>query len=148
METNDPFLKKWGLRNWSQKARYDNFVLHYLETGSAVTAYKRVFEDTKNTKILVHKVLKHPYIVYLIQKKNKELEKKMDKKIINNRERIISELDEILRLTKDDKKYNAALKALDQLSKICGVYSPEKQEIEHKGITVNYIKPDKSKDKK
>ena len=80
-------------------------------------------------------------------KKNKELDKKSDKKILMNRERILKELEDILVATKKDKP-STALKSLDQLSKILGAYAPEKSEVEHKGITINYIEPKKDNGKK
>ena len=38
-----------------------------------------------------------------------------------------------------------ALKAIDMLSKMQGWYEPDKQEIVHKGLSINYVKPDKDK---
>ena len=72
----------------------------------------------------------------------------MDKKLIMDRERILKELEEILLKTKDKEQYSTALKALDQLSKILGVYAAEKSEIEHKGIVINYVKPEDKKEDK
>ena len=67
---------------------------------------------------------------------------KMDKKIMMNRERILDELELILNTAKNSDNLIAALKSLDQLSKVVGAYAPEKSEIEHKGVTINYVKPE------
>jgi len=58
-----------------------------------------------------------------------------------NRERILDELELILNTAKNSDNLIAALKSLDQLSKVVGAYAPEKSEVEHKGVTINYVKP-------
>jgi len=123
--------------------------MEYMRIGNATKAYAKAYPNNKKSaRKYGYLLTKHPYVTFFINQKNKKLEKQMDKKIINNRERIINELDEILKATKGEKKYNAALKALDQISKIVGAYAPEKSEVEHKGITINYIKPEDKKEDK
>tara|TARA_R110000744_G_scaffold126526_3_gene232902 strand:+ start:1878 stop:2363 length:486 start_codon:yes stop_codon:yes gene_type:complete len=144
MKTADPVLKRFGLTTKSQKMKYERFVQEYMISCNAVTAFEKVSPDT-NTKSSnkqgAYLLVRHPYVVYLLNKKNKELDKIMDEKIIMNRERILQELEEILIKTKSSETYNLSLKALDQLARVTGAYAPEKTEVEHKGITINYIKP-------
>ncbi len=147
METEDPTLKRFGLRNVSQKLRIEKFVKLYMVNFNANEAYRSVsMKGDKTTTASVKKgaysLSRHPYSVYLISEKSKQLEKKMDKKIMMNRERILDELELILNTAKNSDNLIAALKSLDQLSKVVGAYAPEKSEIEHKGVTINYIKPD------
>lgn len=142
-KTEDKILLKWGLNSLSQKHKYERFALEYLKTGNATKAYKKVYPNNKTSaRKYGFLTLRHPYVVHFIQKKNKQLEEKMDKEIIMNRKRILKELEDILKATKDSKKYAQALKALDQLARVVGAYSPEVSEITHKGIVINYIKPE------
>jgi len=143
-KTDDKILLKWGLNSLSQKHKYERFALEYLKTGNATKAYKKVYPNNKTSaRKYGFLTLRHPYVVHFIQKKNKQLEEKMDKEIIMNRKRILKELEDILKATKDSKKYAQALKALDQLARVVGAYAPEKVEVdENKVITINYIKPE------
>ena len=143
-KTEDKILLKWGLNSLSQKHKYERFALEYLKTGNATKAYKKVYPNNKTSaRKYGFLTLRHPYVVHFIQKKNKQLEEKMDKEIIMNRKRILKELEDILKATKDSKKYAQALKALDQLARVVGAYAPEKVEVdENKVITINYIKPE------
>ena len=134
----------FGIKYGVSKYRIEMMVNEYLKSGNALQAYKKVYNPRshdKNIKANATKKFKHPYFNYFLCKRTKDLEDKMDKDIIMNRERILKELEEILVSTKDCKQYNNALKALDQISKLLGAYAPEKSEIEHKGIVINYIKP-------
>lgn len=147
-KTEDKILLKWGLNSLSQKHKYERFALEYLKTGNATKAYKKVYPNNKTSaRKYGFLTLRHPYVVHFIQKKNKQLEEKMDKEIIMNRKRILKELEDILKATKDSKKYAQALKALDQLARVVGAYAPEKVEVdENKVITINYIKPEDSEE--
>ena len=146
MKSEDPVLKRFGLKSMSQKLKYDKFVKFYMVDFNAVEAYKKVtakpnklkYESIKRGAYLLSK---HPYVVYQVNKKSKQFEKEMDKKIVMNRERILDELELILNTAKNSDNLIAALKSLDQLSKVVGAYSPEKLEVEHKGVTINYVKP-------
>ena len=143
MNTNDPLLKRFGLRSKSQRQKYDRFVHYYLLSFDACEAYSKVSGDISKTscKRLSYKVIRHPYVVHELNRKNREFNKKMDKKILMNREKIINELESILSVAKNSDNLNAALKSLDQLAKVVGAYAPEKSEVEHKGVTINYMKP-------
>ena len=146
METEDPVLKRFGLNNIGQKLRYEKFVKLYMVNFNATQAYLAVCRKGKKTtagsvKKGAFLMSKEPYVVYLISKNSKKFEKKMDKKTMMNRERILDELELILNTAKSSDNLIAALKSLDQLSKVVGAYSAEKLEVEHKGVTINYIKP-------
>jgi hypothetical protein len=146
MNSKDPVLKRFGLKSKSQKMKYDRFVTLYMACCNAVQAYKELVPTLTNQKSIkkaAYLLVRHPYVVMQLRVKNKELDEKMDKKTIMNRERILKELEDILDKSKAKESYNIALKALDQLSRVTGAYAPEKTEVEHKGITINYIKPKK-----
>lgn len=144
MRTTDPELIRFGLKTKSQKMKYKRFVQEYMLSCNAVTAFEKVSPDT-NTKASnkqgAYLLVRHPYVVHLLKEENKKLDNIMDAKIIFNRERILQELEDILIKTKDQESYGTALKALDQLARVTGAYAPEKSEIEHTGIVINYIKP-------
>jgi len=141
--SDDPIISTFKMNGRPQKLRYDKFVSLYMLSGNAAESFKKVFPNTsdKNVKKSCYRILNHRYVIYELNRRNKEINKKMDKKIIMNRERILTELESILELTKGKEQYPAALKALDQLARVTGAYAPEKSEVEHKGITINYIQP-------
>ena len=143
-KTNDPYLRRHNLKSHSQRIRYEKFARFYMSTGNAFEAYRQAYPNNQkqeSIKVKSYLLSKHPYVVYKLNQINKQLEEKLTEEIIMNRTRILKELEDILNETKGSKKYTSALKALDQISRIVGVYAPEKQQIDHKGITINYIKP-------
>ena len=145
MEIKNPILLKHGLTSLGQKMKYDKFVSLYMIYFDGKKAYKEVF-DTDNKKTIgvkSHLLLKHPYIIKRLQQKNKVMDKKMDIEALITRKRVLEELELVLNKTKDAKKHDTVLKALDQISKVIGAYAPVKNETEHKGITIVYEKPDK-----
>jgi len=143
-KAKDPVLKQFGLYSRPQKVKYDIFVNHYLSSGNATDAYRKTYKIKKPNGEFKHSVftiMNHPYVIHRINVRNKELNEKMDNKIIMNRDKILKELEDILEKTKDSSNYNAALKALDQLAKVTGAYAPIQETVTHKGIIINYIKP-------
>jgi len=146
MEIKNPILIKHGLVSISQKQKYDRFIQLYLTSYDAKKSYARVF-DTTNDKTIEsqsYRLMKHPYVVSMLDKKNKAMEEKMDKKALMTREKVLEELQLILEQTKADKNHNISLKAIDQISKVIDAYASVKQEVTHKGVTINYNKPDKN----
>jgi len=148
MKSKDPIISRWGMKSLSQKSRYDKFIGLYMKTNNAEASYRKVFPNSNETSLKksTYRLLRHRYVVYELNRRNRIINEKMDKKIIMNREKILKELEELLILTKGKEQYPAALKALDQLSKIVGAYAPVQQEVEHKGITINYITPNDNDD--
>ena len=144
MKSRNTEITRWGLHNRSQMYRYRRFALKYLATFNGIDSYISVYPNAsrKAAKRKAYELLKHPYVNHVMINKNRELEEKMDNQIIMNRERILEELEDILNKTKDLEQYSSALKALDQVSKRVGAYAPEKSEVTHKGITLNYILPE------
>ena len=145
MEIKNPILIKHGLTSFSQKQKYDRFVQIYMVSLNAKESYREVF-DTNNEetiRIKSHLLFKHPYVVSQIQKKNKAMEQKMSEKALMTREKVLEELQLILEQTKADKNHNVSLKAIDQISKVIDAYASVKKEVTHKGVTINYVKPDK-----
>jgi len=145
METKNPILIKHGLASVSQKRKYDRFIQLYMISFNAKESYKEVFatnnEETIRNKS--HLILKHPYIIKMIEQKNKVMDEKMSKKALITREGVLEELQSILDRTKNNtKSLQTSLKALDQISKVIGAYAPVKNEVEHTGVTINYVKPE------
>ena len=144
MEIKNPILLKHGLKSISQKQKYDRFIQLYMINFNAKKSYREVF-DTNNEgtiNLASHKIMKHPYVVNQIEKKNKVMDDKMSKKALMTREGVLEELQLILDKTKNNtKSLQTSLKALDQISKVIGAYAPVKNEVEHKGVTINYVKP-------
>ena len=146
MEIKNPILIKHGLASFSQKQKYDRFIQLYMISYDAKKSYSQV-SDTTNDKTIEsqsYRLMKHPYVISQIQKKNKAMEEKMDEKALMTREKVLEELQLILEQTKADKNHNVSLKAIDQISKVIDAYASVKQEVTHKGVTINYNKPDKN----
>ena len=144
MEIKNPILIKHGLRSVSQKMKYDKFIQLYMINCNAKESYREVFDTTNEGTINLasHKIMKHPYVVSQIQKKNKAMEEKMSEKALMTREKVLEELQLILDKTKNSNNtVQHSLKALDQISKVIGAYAPVKNEVDHKGVTINYVKP-------
>ena len=144
MEIKNPILKKHGLRSVGQKMKYDKFIQLYMINCNAKESYREVYNTTREETINVksHLLLKHPYIISQLQKKNKIMDEKMGIEALMTRKRVLEELELVLNKTKDAKKHDTVLKALDQISKVIGAYAPVKNEVDHKGVTINYVKPD------
>ena len=145
MEIKNPILLKHGLTSFSQKQKYDMFVRLYMISFNAKECYREVFNTTREETINVksHLLLKHPYIIKVIEQKNKVMDEKMGKKALMTREGVLEELQLILDKTKNNtKSLQTSLKALDQISKVIGAYAPVKNEVEHTGVTIKYVKPD------
>tara|TARA_R110000765_G_scaffold237921_1_gene340568 strand:- start:64 stop:507 length:444 start_codon:yes stop_codon:yes gene_type:complete len=146
MEIKNPILLKHGLVSISQKQKYDRFIQLYMISYDAKKSYSQV-SDTTNDKTIEsqsYRLMKHPYVISQIQKKNKAMEEKMDEKALMTREKVLEELQLILKQTKADKNHNVSLKAINQISKVIDAYASVKQEVTHKGVTINYNKPDKN----
>tara|TARA_R110000744_G_scaffold183339_1_gene302620 strand:- start:105 stop:548 length:444 start_codon:yes stop_codon:yes gene_type:complete len=146
MEIKNPILLKHGLVSISQKQKYDRFIQLYMISYDAKKSYSQV-SDTTNDKTIEsqsYRLMKHPYVISQIQKKNKAMEEKMDEKALMTREKVLEELQLILEQTKADKNHNVSLKAINQISKVIDAYASVKQEVTHKGVTINYNKPDKN----
>ena len=144
MEIKNPILLKHGLVSISQKQKYDRFVQLYMINFNAKESYREVFSTTREETINVqsHLLMKHPYVVKVIEQKNKIMDEKMSKKALITREGVLEELQLILDKTKNNtKSLQTSLKALDQISKVIGAYAPVKNEVEHTGVTINYVKP-------
>lgn len=144
MKTDDPVLKRFGLASKSQKMKYDRFISYYMISCNARESYAKVFKTTNDLTINKQAwlLVRHPYVVMQLREKNKAMDEELGKKAVMNRERILTELEEILDKCKADKNYVTSLKALDQLAKVVGAYAPIKEEVTHNGIVINYIKPD------
>ena len=145
MKTKNPTLIKYGLKSFSQKQKYDRFIQLYMISFDAKESYRTVY-DTNNEETIrnkSHLILKHPYVIKVIEQKNRIMDDKMSKKALMTREGVLEELQLILDKTKNNtKSLQTSLKALDQISKVIGAYAPVKNEVEHTGVTIKYVKPE------
>ena len=87
--------------------------------------------------------MKHPYVLKKLEQKNKVMDEKMNEAQLMTRKKVLQELEAILNKTKNNPTLiKEALKSLDQISKVIGAYAPIKEEVTHKGVTINYVKPE------
>jgi len=118
----------------------------YLSNGQNKTqalidvGYSKKYAFSNTTKIF-----DRPEVKEYLYEKQKELSKKSE----IDREFILEEYKQLLDSCKSEGMDGAGTikdrtnwaKALSQLTKMLGLDAPEKQEITHKGISINIIKP-------
>lgn len=144
-ENKDKSLKKEGLYSKLQKARYDKFIGQYLLTMNIKDSYRKVYPKCNEATVdkLAYKLMKHPYVLKKLEQKNKVMDEKMNEAQLMTRKKVLQELEAILNKTKNNPTLiKEALKSLDQISKVIGAYAPIKEEVTHKGVTINYVKPE------
>ena len=144
-ENKDKSLKKEGLYSKIQKARYDRFIGHYLLTMNIKDSYRKVYPKCNEATVSkkAYQLMKHPYVLKKLEQKNKVMDEKMDEAQLMTRKKVLQELEAILNKTKNNPTLiKEALKSLDQISKVIGAYAPIKEEVTHKGVTINYVKPE------
>lgn len=119
------------------------FIDEYLIDLNATKAAERAGYSKKTAYSQGQRLLKHVEISAEVQRRQAASSKNAQK----TREDIIEDLETVVNkyLMAGNLTTNS-LKAIDMLAKMQGWYTPEKQEITHKGITINYTKPDGDKD--
>jgi phage terminase small subunit len=133
--------------------RHKKFCDEYLINGfNGRKAYLSVYKSVKSdaaADVNASKLLSNTKIKEYLAKQQAVTSKKMD----ITREYITAEYLELIKSAKEEgldgqgsiKDRTNWAKALVQLSKFLGFDAPDKIEVEHKGIVVNYINP-KTKD--
>jgi phage terminase small subunit len=131
--------------------RHKAFADEYLVNGmNATQAYLSVYRSVKKeetARVNGSKLLTNANIQTYIAERQKENQKKIE----IDQEWILREYMELLKSCKDEgldgvgtiKDRTNWAKSLAQLTKMLGLDAPEKQEVEHKGLTINILKPKK-----
>ncbi len=139
------------MRNLTVKQ--EKFCQEYVKLGNATEAYKNSY-NAKNMKTesitpKASRMLKQANISARVAQLREETAK--ENKI--DREYILKEYMDLLKSCKDEgidgygtiKDRTNWTKVLAQITKLLGLDEPDKQEIEHKGLTINIIKPKENK---
>jgi len=118
------------------------FVSEYLIDMNATEAAKRAGYSVKTAKQQGSRLLTNVDVQNEVQRRQKISNANAQK----TRENIIQDLQTVINMyLVSGRNTTNALKAIDMLSKMQGWYEPDKQEIVHKGLSINYVKPDKDK---
>jgi phage terminase small subunit len=149
--------------------KQEKFCQEYITTGNASEAYRRSYNISNMKPESIHRkateLMANVNVAARIAELKEELGNKFEitkeklGKLLLNRVMIVEEMQQLAQkddLTLDEElKYNRLLqlvkasdanKAIDQLSKMFGLNEPDRAEVEHKGITLNIIKPLKDGD--
>jgi len=124
--------------------KHQAFCDEYLTNGmNASQAYMSVYKSVKSeagARVSSSKLLTNTNIKAYIA----DAQAKSSANAGVTRDEIIADLKKIKDECKAKGEYPPhALKAIEILNKMCGFNEPDKSEIQHKGLTVNYIKPKK-----
>jgi hypothetical protein len=131
--------------------RHKAFADEYLVNGmNATQAYLSVYRSVKKeetARVNGSKLLTNANIQAYIAERQKENQKKIE----IDQEWILREYIELLNSCKVEgldgygtiKDRTNWAKSLAQLTKMLGLDAPEKTEVEHKGLTINILKPNK-----
>jgi phage terminase small subunit len=120
--------------------RHEAFVREYLSNNrNGVQAYMKVYgTDAKVAGVNATRLLDNASI----QAEIAEEDNKIATKFEITREFIASKLIEVVNDSDAAGDRKNKIAALNSLTKMFGLDAPAKQEIEHKGILINFIKPE------
>jgi phage terminase small subunit len=118
---------------------HEKFAQHYAHYGVATQAYMFAFPNAKykTARELGMRLLKRPEVIEKIEQLKEEFATKYNQ----SKEGTIRDLIDSAEQAKEFGQFAAYAKMRDMIIKMCGFYEPDKQEIVHKGITINYNKP-------
>lgn len=118
--------------------KYLKFIDEYLIDMNQTRAAIAAGYSAKTARSKGNGLMKVPEIKSEIERRQLASSKNAQK----TREDIIDDLERVVnKFLMAGNLTTNALKAIDMLSKMQGWYSPDRQEITHKGITINYTKP-------
>lgn len=117
--------------------KQEKFVQEYLIDFNASQAAIRAGYSEKTSRAIGSELLTNPNI----QERIKELQSQTVQKLNITKDEILINLKTIMDMHLMNDNPNAALKAIEILNKMLGLNEPDKQELTHKGIIINYIKP-------
>lgn len=128
------------LRRMAINKKQHKFIDEYLIDLNATKAAERAGYSKKTAYSQGQRLLKKVEISTEVQRRQKASSKNAKK----TRDDIIEDLETVVNkyLIAGNLTTNA-LKAIDMLSKMQGWYEPDKAEITHKGLSINYVKPSK-----
>lgn len=117
------------------------FIEEYLIDSNATRAYIAAGYSEKLANTNATKLLQNTIISNEIKLRQQETLKKLTK----TREDIVNDLVTVIdTFLLDPRNTNNALKAIEILNKMLGLNSPDKTEILHQGVVINYINPNKN----
>lgn len=145
------------------------FCQEYLNNGmNATQAYLSVYKSVKKVKVAEaasSRLLSNVKVAHYLSEaqakavKKSEITREKIIKRLNERSELVRELQELAKkpkLTEEEKsqfsrllmviKTSDANKSDEILNKMLGFNEPDKTEIEHKGITIKYLKPKEDKE--
>lgn len=118
-----------------------DFVDEYMINGrNATRAFMKFYKYTnyEAAATMASQLLKKPNVVLYLADKEAEVRQKYSL----SKDLLINHLLDTVNDAKNEKDRKNLIKAIEVLNKMVGFNAVEKQEIEHKGITINYIKPE------
>lgn len=155
--------KNSGRKRNKLTKKYKAFVDTLFTNGfNQADAYCKVFDITNRNyaKVAASRLMQRKEVAEYYDHKYKEYRETLDfdkQKLQDTLMSIVNDHIEIKRLAKIDdpdedellklmrlksvQSTNDTIKVIDMLNKMAGYYEAEKQEITHKGITINYKKP-------
>jgi hypothetical protein len=117
------------------------FIEEYLIDGNGTQAAIRAGYSEKTANEQAARMLAKVNIQYELKKRQEELSLKLTK----TRDDIIDDLINVINtFLLDGRNTPNALKAIEILNKMTGWNSPDKTEILHQGVVINYINPNKN----
>ena len=118
-----------------------DFVDEYMLNGrNAVKSFMKFYKysNYNSAGALACQLLKKPNVILYLAEKEAEVRQKYSL----SKDLLINHLLDTVNDAKNEKDRKNLIKAIEVLNKMAGYNAVEKQEIEHKGITINYIKPE------
>jgi len=118
---------------------HDKFCQHYAEYGNATQAY--LFAFPKVTYGSARELGARMLSVDEIAEKIEQIKEEFAVEYKQSKDGTIRDLINSAEEAKAQGQFSAYAKLREMIIKMCGFYAPEKSEITHKGITINYTKP-------
>lgn len=124
--------------------KQEKFCQEYVTTGNASEAYRRSYNCSKSKDTTINRKAKEMMDMDKISARIKELQGEESKKHSKTRDDIIEDLVYVIdKFKKTGNFTNHTLKAIEIMNKMCGWNEPDKAEVTHKGLSINYVKPNK-----
>lgn len=148
--------------------KQEKFCQEYINTGNASEAYRRSYNASKMKDEVIavkaSELLKTGNVSVRVKELKVQMTQKFEVtreklgKMLLDRAELVEKMQELAKKEKltatEENQYMRLLmllkasdgnKAIDLLSKMFGLNEPDKQEVTHKGISINIIKPDGDK---
>lgn len=124
--------------------RHEAFVREYLTNSrNATKAYMAVYNvGTFSAEVLGHKLLSNIKVKAAIAEEDTKLANKFEKKYEISKDILVNTLIKVIKDAQNDGDKKSIIQAVQVLNKMLGYDVPIKSEVEHKGLTITYIKPE------